>query len=343
MKTTILALSVAALFSTAAHAAFYVDEDSPQVTAAAPQPAPAPAPKAARAEMSLDVPFVAKQGWIAMPGKSALKENLEDIKTAEAITINTFAASHGSTALAKSRAIAVRAWLVSNGVPFSKIVLNDNPGDYSPDRAETATVTIAQNQATDLAAARATAARQSYTRPAPTTIAPAAVLAVYHPAQMAAEPAKTPEAANPDTMNDAMKVRLVQRIIAMSQNKLVKAEDAVTMVAEILKMQDGSTAPAAAPAAESVKLPAPTPVELPRSWVLDNTKTVRENVEAWARTANWSAPVWQSNTPFKIEAAATLNGTFIDVIGQLASAIPSLDFKASKAARTLTVVDAKKL
>jgi hypothetical protein len=330
MKTSLLALALTAMFSTAAHAAFYVDEDTPQVTATSALSAVAKPVK--KSELSLDVAFIPKRAWLSNIGKTSLKENLEEIKLAEAITVTTFANSPANPVVQKSRGTAIRQWLIANGVQSTKIIVNEDTAALDIDHADFATVTLTQAQATDTAAARA-AARSSMTRP--TLNAPAPVLAVYRPAP------KAPEAAKPDTtINDPLKMKLVQRIIAMSQNKLVKPEDAVNMVAEILKMQD--TSAGAIPAVETVRMPAATVVEMPRSWILDNKKSVRENVEEWARVAKWETPLWQSITPFNIEASATLNGTFIEVLGQLATAIPSLDFKANKTLRTLTVADTRK-
>lgn len=331
MKTSLLALALTALFSTAAHAAFYVDEDTPQVTATSALPAVAKPAK--QSELSIDVAFIPKRAWLSNTGKTSLKENLEELKLAEAITVTTFANSPANPVVQKSRGTAIRQWLITNGVQSAKIVVNEDTAALDTDHADFATVTLTQVQATDTAAARAAVARSSMSRS--TLSAPTPVLAVYQPAP------KAPEAPKPDAaINDTLKMKLVQRIIAMSQNKLVKPEDAVNMVAEILKMQD--TSAGTIPAAETVRMPAATVVEMPRSWILDNKKSVRENVEEWARVAKWETPLWQSITPFNIEASATLNGTFIEVLGQLATAIPSLDFKANKTLRTLTVADTRK-
>lgn len=330
MKTSLIALVLTTLFSTAAHAAFYVDEDTPQVTAATALSAVTKPAK--QSELSIDVAFIPKRAWLSNAGKTSLKENLEELKLAEAITVITFANNPANPAVQKSRGTAIRQWLITNGVPSAKIIVTQESTALDTDHADLATVTLTQVQATDTAAARAAAARASMGRP--TLSAPAPVLAVYQPAPKALEPAK------PDSINDSLKMKLVQRIIAMSQNKLVKPEDALNMVAEILKMQDASTG--TTPAVETVRMPAAAVVEMPRTWILDIKKSVRENVEEWARVAKWETPNWQSTTPFNIEASATLNGTFIEVLGQLAAAIPSLDFKANKTLRTLNVADMRK-
>ena len=330
MKTSLLALALAAMFSTAAHASFYVDEDLPQVTATTALAAPTKPAK--QSELSIDVAFIPKRAWISGTGKTSLKENLEELKLAEAVTVTAFANSPANPVVQRSRGTAIRQWLIANGVQPAKISVTTDSASLDTEHADFATVTLIQAQATDTAAARATAARSGMNRS--TLSAPAPLLAVYQPAPKV-------EAPKPDaSINDALKMKLVQRIIAMSQNKLVKPEDAVNMVAEILKMQD--TTAGAIPAAESVRMPAATVVELPRSWILDNKKSVRENVEEWARIAKWETPNWQSVTPFNIEASATLNGTFIEVLGQIATAIPSLDFKANKTLRTLSIADTRK-
>lgn len=337
MKRTAVAFAIAAIFLTpfAAQAGFTVDEGAPRQTALnAMQIAPQPAKTQ---DISMDIALVPGRSWVALGGKSALKEALDEIKAADAIRITTYAMRPANPAVQRMRAANIRAWLTANGVPASKIASVDQMDYYRDDPSgNTATLTLTQRApARPQYAAQYAAEPAQPIRPATYSYTPDHPIQQQVAYQQPQFRTQDPDAKSGQVINDKVKLTLVQKIVAMAQNKTVKPEDAVTMLAEILKMQEGaSAAPALSPATANV-----VAVDLPRTWTLDNKKTLRQNVEEWARIAKWEAPDWRSTTTFDFPYAQ-LNGTFLDVLGQLAKAVPALDFNANRSARSLTVVDA---
>lgn len=326
MKFTVLCLALATTFSSAAHAGFTVDEDAPQITAVAQTPI---LPQVQRVQgMNLDVTFVPQNSWINIAGKNALKLNLDELRAAEEVRITTFTTKPRNFAIQRLRGRALTQWLTANGIPANKITVTDSSEFFHDDpSANTATITIMQNRPAPIQA-RSTIPQSTpslrYAKLTPQETGTASPT-LY-------QPTPTGDAGPTPLINDKVRLALVQKIVSMAQNKLVKPEDVVNMIAEVLKMQDPSS-PALSPTIAPI-----VAIDFPRAWTLDNKKSLRENVEDWARIAKWEAPEWHSNTSFEFPYA-TLNGTFLDALGQLAKAVPSLDFKANRTYRTLSVVD----
>ncbi|MFC3110935.1 hypothetical protein ACFQAT_28850 [Undibacterium arcticum] len=330
MKRTFLAIAITAVLSTSAQAAFTVDEDAPHITAVAPAPIPRQIEKAA--DISFDVTFVPSHSWINFGGTRVLKENVDEMKASDEIKIVTYRTANSNANIQKLRGQAIKNWLSTNGIPASKIVVTNEIETLAPSdpSANTAVVTLIQ--------ARISA--PSYATTAPRYLKTSYVAPTASISATPSTPKPTDSTKSSGLIDDRMKLTLAQKIISMSQNKLIKPEDAVNMLAEILKMQDQIPA-----SAREAVMTDPAPplilVDLPRAWILDGKKTLHDNVQAWAKIAKWDLPVWSSTTAFQI-SDATLNGTFLDVIGQLANAVPTLDFKANRTMRTLSVQDARK-
>lgn len=326
MKHNLLTIAILAIFSTPVHASFYVDDDAPQVTAAVPLPA---LPQAqTTSEINIDLIFAPKQSWITLLGKRKLKATLEEFRTADEITITTYKTFPASAWTQRLRGQSIKQWLVVNDVSASKItVVVDDTETVSQDDPSANTSYITLRQRKTLPSNASTQASPRYaTLVRPEQIKP--ISAIYQPT--------TAREAPRELITDTVKLALVQKIVSMSQNKVVKPEDAMNMLAEILKMRDGtpSTIPAlATPLAASIMA-----IDLPRTWTLDGTKPLRENVEDWSKIAKWEPPAWNSATSFKF-TTSTLTGTYLDVLGQIAKAVPTLDFKANRTLRTLSVFD----
>lgn len=321
MKLTVLSLSLALTFAGTAHAGFTVDDRAPQMTALNQQPLQAQTPVVQ--EISLDVPFVPRHSWINLVGKTALKEHLDEIKDSDQVRITTYAARPQSTSIQKLRGSVLKQWLTANGIASGRITVIDSPETFPDDpSANTATITLIQRKlAPPPAPARA-----------PIPAQPAYELQSHYPQP----PARIATVEPSGVINDKVRLTLVQKIVAMAQNKLVKPEDAVTMLAEILKMQEATSVASLPPAVASA-----VAIDLPRTWTLDHRKTLRENVTEWSKIAKWEVPDWKSSTTFEF-SDATLSGTFLDVLEQLSKAVPALDFRADKTYRTLTVADTPK-
>lgn len=261
-------------------------------------------PAARTQDISLEVTFVPHHAALAIAGKNALKDALEEMKLAEAIHITTITMQAASPALQKSRARLVKQWLVANGVSETKIALIESHAANNA-RPNSATITLIPTKPP---------ITSSYTSP--------------QSVQLARQEAS---AKGEQLANDKLRINMMRKLISLAQNKQVKAEDAITMLGEMLAMQEGSaTSPASAVA-----------IDLPRTWTLDNRKTLRENLADWAKIANWQVPDWRSNTTFDFPNA-TLQGSFLEVLAELAKAVPALDFVANRGTRVITVVEAGK-
>jgi len=167
-------------------------------------------------------------------------------------------------------------------------------------------------------------------------------------------------------LNDPAKLAIASKIITLCQNKLIRPEDVVTLLAELLR-----TAPAAphnppAPQAMYVSQETPPQAQLqpaaqatlqpavyvtrqfspaadqPRTWLLDSNKTLRANLEDWASQAGWNIPDWQPANPYQITFSSTLQGSLLDALGEIAKAIPELDFQVSRTKREIHVTSGKK-
>ncbi len=253
-------------------------------------------PAARTQDISLEVTFVPHRVVLAIAGKNALKDALEEMKLAEAIHITTAAMQAASPALQKSRARLVKQWLVANGVSETKITLIESHAANNA-RPNSATITLIPTKPP---------ITSSYT--SPQSVQLARLEASAKGEQLA---------------NDKLRINMMRKLIALAQSKQVKAEDALTMLGEMLAMHEGSAA---------------ITIDLPRTWTLDNRKTLRENLAEWAKIANWQVPDWRSNTTFDFPNA-TLQGSFLEVLAELAKAVPALDFVANRGTRVITVVD----
>jgi len=54
------------------------------------------------------------------------------------------------------------------------------------------------------------------------------------------------------------------------------------------------------------------------SWALDKTQTLRDNLNTWAKIAGWNPFQWDASNYFQVTTSTTLEGTFPDVLRQIA-------------------------
>ncbi len=339
MKHTAVGVTFLAsiIITPATNAAFTVDEGATrQTTLTTMQMIPS---SMQTQEIMLDVIFVPRRSWMAITGKNALKESLEEIKLSNEVRITTYQMQPASSAIQKLRGNTIKQWLTSNGIPLSRITVVESMEPYAEDPSNnTATLTLVQRKSQPAPQYSASAQYASTLQQRPSRPYQQEQPQVTPPSYQPAVCAKETEQRSAQFINDdKVRLTLAQKIISMAQNKLVKPEDALKMLSEILKMQEGTTMPTTlSSATENAAI-----TDLPRTWTLDNKKTLRENIEEWARIAKWELLDWRSTTIFEFPYA-TLNGTFLDVLGQLAKGVPSLDFNANRSTKSLTVIDAGK-
>lgn len=73
-------------------------------------------------------------------------------------------------------------------------------------------------------------------------------------------------------------------------------------------------------------------------WVLDTGITLKENLDVWSKQAGWAAPEWLASNFFQVTSAATLEGEFIDVLGQIAEGT-RLNFCVTQRQKRFKVMD----
>lgn len=323
MNLKLLAVAIAIAASTPAYATFYVDEDLPQQTASAPTPLVS--------SIAFDVGYSIRRSILGASAKQDLSDHLDAAIDANQVIITGFGDAAGNSTLARQRAAAIKRWLVDNGVSAERIEVAEDTSARDPggDKRNASRATVTLRTPTRNAAAKARTQDIPLYRPENKTAA-----------AVAAAPAGTqaPGAVDPLAM------QMVNKILTMAQNNLLRPEDAYRLIAEILQprsMTASATATSviqAAPQRAAIIVPV---VEEPRAWTLQAGKTLKENLDAWAATAGWAPPAWQASNPFKITENYTLTGTFMNVLGQLAEMVPSIDLQVKKGVRTIKVVDAK--
>lgn len=311
LKQLVLAASFLAL-GTSAHASYYVEED---VIATALPLATAPASSTLA---TFDIGFSIRRSSLGASARHTLQDRLDDVIDADQVVVTGFGDAAANGNLARQRANAIKQWLVDSGVAAGRITVEE---DVSPRRrdASKASVTL-KSLAQGASSARA--------------------VATYRP-----EPAKPdPAAAKDKTAIDPIMLQMVNKIIAMEQNKLLRPEDAYRLLAELLQPRtaSGQVTAAAVPSSAVIQQTAIVVplVEQPRTWTLQKGKTLKENLEVWAATAGWAPPEWRAANPYRIAEEHTLTGTFVEVLGQLATLVPTIDLRVKKSAQTLRVVDA---
>lgn len=89
----------------------------------------------------------------------------------------------------------------------------------------------------------------------------------------------------------------------------------------------------------------PAPLIVPagdtaRAWTLEANKTLKDNLADFARTAGYAEPNWKAANPYMITQTASLNGTFVEVVGKIAQQVPTLDIRIYPWKRSIDVVEA---
>jgi len=347
MKPKLLSFLLAATLAGSAHAAFYVDEDSPQQTALQASTARVPS-------VTYSVPFFVKRAQLGPMGKQALQSLLTAARTADGVTVIGHSDPSADPTLGALRALAIKQWLMQSGIPADKIEMRDDSNSQPSETPSVfnSEVLLVQRAQTNLGSADIARLRAAALVREPRTSEPT----------IQSQPIATPQ----QLLNDPAKLAIASKIITLCQNKLIRPEDVVTLLAELLR-----TAPAAphnppAPQAMYVSQETPPQAQLqpaaqatlqpavyvtrqfspaadqPRTWLLDSNKTLRANLEDWASQAGWNIPDWQPANPYQITFSSTLQGSLLDALGEIAKAIPELDFQVSRTKREIHVTSGKK-
>lgn len=328
MKLKPLSFLLAAAIAGNTHAAFYVDEDSPQQTPMQVVPA--------RAGLTHSIPFFIKRAQLGPMGRQALQTILADARAADTITVVGHSDPSADPTLGGQRGIAIKQWLVQNGIPANKVELRDDSRSLPAYASSVFFSEVILDRRTQ---PNAIASNPDHPRSA-------TLVRISRTSDHAIQPANANVAAQ-QLLNDPAKLTIVSKIITLAQNKQIRPEDAVTLLAELLRNMPAPPQPVDIQPTQQATLQAAAYVtrqfapvaEQPRTWLLDSKKTLRANLEDWATQAGWKKPDWQPVNPYQITFSSTMQGSLLDVLGEIAKAIPDLDIQVSRTKREIRISD----
>jgi hypothetical protein len=338
-KQSLLATAVALCLSGSVHAAFFVNDDAPVVTAAHPE--------AARKDKRLYIPFT--KGRLSSAARAHLDSTIESFSNIETVSITTYASTKTALPAAQRRIAIVRSLMMRRGIPREQIDANAEIDSYiDPTDTDVQVVIRASTQRPTIEGMRtARFVGQPVARELTAPIVQAAQFVQTQAPQAVPQQAMT---APPQLGQNAATLAFVKKIMAMASSKLITQESAVRLVNEYLANMpapqvtgttttDGTQMQAAVPAPA---LPQIVPFgEVPRVWTLAANKSLRDNLREWAIAAGYTEPSWTASNLYQITYSSTFTGTFLEVLNQVASSVPTVDFRVSRARRTIEVVDAR--
>lgn len=319
-----------------AQAGFAVYDDAPVITAA-----------------NIEVARKPKTVYASFAGQRMQSNSRAEIETAadasqytDSVTITTFAKTQKQLGTAHRRIFAVRAILVRRGIPAERITISAEIDPYADELDLDVQVSFRPaQQRPSLDSLRAV--RSSQPQFAQTS-APVAQVAVPLPPPAQAYPYAAAPAATSNVSaaaaqgQSAVKLEFVKKIMAMASSKLISQESAIKLVNEYL----ANMAPVQgqSPQEPANVLPSTTPQivpfgEAPRVWTLAGNKSLRDNIRDWAITAGYGEPVWTASNPYQVTYTSTYTGTFLEVLNQIANTVPTIDFRVSRNAHRVEVVD----
>lgn len=334
------AIAITLAYGTA-RAAYYVDDETPAQTALATRAAPAP-----KAPDDLTVPFFLGRATLGPLGRRAVAALIQQAKTAQTVVVSGYNDDSNQPDLAMKRAHAIQAALIAAGVDANKIHVTSEQAIMPGATAKTYNSTVTM----------------LYAAPAPSVRSPVAQSAVQS-AQLA-QPTAAPASYSPapsesaDVLKpDPVKLAIARKLARLGNSKVINAEDTLALLAEFLRDHPAEAAAMQAYAQTTVAnggpviqlaptpvAPAPTPQFVPvqepsKTWTLAANNTLRDQLTEWAADAKWSIS-WEASNPYQITFGSTMRGTFLEVLSQVAKALPNVDFKVSKSNKSIRVVDA---
>jgi hypothetical protein len=319
LKKSILAILVAAA-AQQAQAGFYVNDDAPVITAANPEQA--------RKAKTVYASFTGTR--LSKASRTDL-ENLGDSPLdADSVAVSVYARNKQQLVAANRRALTVRSWLVRKGVAPDRIKVN---AELDPDT---------DPLDTDI---------QIVFRSAPQRAIADTLRAARFVPPAVAIPLPIANAQAQSQNSDSARLDFVKKIMSMAASKMISQESAVRLVGDYLANLGPNAAPLPQTPATGVPSqsgsaiqPVPSQIvpfgEVPRVWTLAANRSLRDNLKDWAATAGYGEPNWTASNPYQVTYTSTYTGTFFEVLNQVASAVPTVDFRVSKNRRTIDVVDA---
>lgn len=330
LKQSMLALTLGACIVSHAQAGFYVNDDAPVITAAHPE--------AARKDKTVYVSFTGSR--LQGDSRAELEAVANTSPAVDSVVVTTFARTAKQLALAHRRVSTVKAVLVRRGVSMDRITANAQLDPHADALDMDVQVTFRfSTQRPTLEAIR----NSRFIQAMPVQSAQAPAYAYGASAAPGTLPLAVPSGAVPQQQGQtAATLEFVKKIMAMASSKLISQESAVKLVNEYLantatapaQSAPGNVAQGNAPLAQIVPFG-----EVPRVWTLSANKSLRDNIREWAITAGYAELEWNASNVYQVTYTSTVTGTFVDVLKQVANTVPSLDFRVSRNARRIEVVD----
>lgn len=326
MRSALAALVLLSSVAPLAHASYYVVDN----------PTPAPVSALIRSmpnqqqprsdQQTLNVPFARKSSQISREASRALMTMLDTAQDSNRITVTGCSDPGESEALAYRRATSVKAWLIDNGI------------------SEHVVSTAADSRVVKTAKGYNCVVSLSVGSPAPSAALAYAQLVqpnVAAPAAASAQPVATVQPPMTSARSDQM--RMISKVLDMADAKIITPENAVAMIAQLMKESD---VPTAATPAKPLPVVTQQPVvtaqitALPQAWSLNANHTLKETMSEWARSAGWKEPQWNASNPYLVSQGQTLPGDFIGALRTVSDLVPGLDFRVNAVSHEITVTDA---
>ncbi|MDR5791741.1 TcpQ domain-containing protein [Caballeronia sp. LP003] len=327
-----LALMALASFAPLAHASYYVVDNPPPAPVSAlirsmPQAQPSQLER-----QSVTVPFARRSSQLSRDAIRALSGLLDSAQDASQISIGACGDGDGdSDSIAYRRAANVKAWLLDNGISGHVVT------------------TAADGAVMKTAKGFACVVKLTVGSPAPGAASAYADLqrrdanAVQNqPAAASATPVAAPLQASAMSIARNEQMKMISRVLDMANSKIISADNAVAMIAQLMK----ETEPAATVAKPAVAAIAPAPVTaqitaLPlQNYALTTNRTLKDTLSDWARSAGWREPTWSASNPYLVAQGQNMSGDFMGALRSVSDLVPGLDFRVNTATREITVMDA---
>lgn len=251
---------------------------------------------------NLNLPFFAEKKKIGPIATNMLTATLPELLKAKEITIQGRPDLSNSPSLAKERTNFLKAWLIKNGVSESRI--NNEPQEvYRPSNYPSC------NESTIIYKVMTTKTETETEQP------------------VAARVAKiTPPRATVAIIPDAISMTAIRRIFTVSEIAKFTQPETLKLIENYFTFkQAGNTFPdeqIIIEQASKLRLPQETAIQPAlisnKYWKLDKSMTLRDNINAWAKLANWNPIVWDASNLYQITATSTVEGEFPDVLRQIA-------------------------
>lgn len=337
LKAYLLVAGLLILASATANASYTVIDDDLLPTSALESRST----QKAHAPEHFAVPFPREATLVGVSTRAVLDALLPQMRNATVRIVGRPDAqgySNGKlSVIARNRAINMRDYLTRQGIPANNILIeSDNSPNPQPNGSSYPSdiyITRADGRGSS---SRLASYATSAVPPEPALVQPARYAASQSqnvaPAPSAANPARDQliqfinQAVESGQMLPSVALKLLQTLMEANSNNGLQQ----------VSRQPAIQSTRAPPAPQIVAAPA-----LPRNerWVLDNKLTLKDNIDAWSKTAGWNPVTWEASNYYQVTTTSTIEGGFPDVLRKIADST-GLNICAKTRERYVRVTDA---